>query len=133
MIAVLELKSPLPDAQFLRLRMEPLLANEHVMSVAYTGDRQRVVGGRFVEYGAYGNFAGAALFELYDGDDRLVLDHGASGTPVLDCQGRVVAVVSNILTQTVQLFSNLRVSTPWGHPNVVSVPIQVMTEISASE
>jgi hypothetical protein len=35
-----------------------------------------------------------ALLEMYDGDDRLVLDHGASGAPVFDCMGRIVAVVS---------------------------------------
>ena len=132
-IAVLELKSPVPDAQSLRLRMEPLLANEPVVSVAYAGDRLRVADGRFVEYGAYKNFTGAALFELYDGDDRLALDYGASGTPVLDCQGRVVAVVSNILTRTIQLLSSVRVSTPWGYPNVASVPIQVLKEIRISE
>jgi hypothetical protein len=33
------------------------------------------------------------LLEMYDGNDRLVLDHGASGAPVVDCSGQVVAVV----------------------------------------
>jgi hypothetical protein len=104
------------------------------MSVAYVGDRLRIADGRFVEYGASDKFAGAALFELYDGDDRLVLDHGASGTPVLDCQGRVVAVVSNVLTLTMQFLSAVRViSTAWGQPNVVSVPIQVLTDFSRAE
>ena len=41
--------------------------------------------------------------EMHDGNDRLVLDHGASGAPVLDCQGRVVAVVSTLITQTIAL------------------------------
>jgi len=31
-----------------------------------------------------------------------VLDHGASGAPVVDCAGRVVAVVSNLFTTTMQ-------------------------------
>jgi hypothetical protein len=58
-------------------------------------------------------------------DDRLVLDHGASGAPVLDCQGRVVAVVSNLFTQTMQFLSKpIRISTAWGQANVASVPIQ---------
>jgi hypothetical protein len=132
-LAVLELKTPISAAQFLRFRMEPLAANERVMSVAYVGDRLRVADGRFVEYGAYDNFTGAALLELYDGNDRLALDHGASGTPVLDCQGRVVAVVSNILTQTIQIVSTIRVSTAWGYPNVVSIPIQVLKDFSPAE
>ena len=70
--------------------------------------------------------AGTALLEMYDGDDHLVLDHGVSGEPVLDCNGRVVAVVSNLYTQTLRLqFRAVRISTAWGEPNVVSVPVQV--------
>src|SRR5262245_19689823 len=86
-IAVLELGTPFPGAQFLRIRAEPLAADERLMSIAYPHGRLRVADGRFVNYGVDDRFAGAALLELYDGDDRLVLDHGASGAPVLDCQG----------------------------------------------
>ncbi len=61
---------------------------------------------------------------MYDGNDRLVLDHGASGAPVLDCEGRVVAVVSNIFVKTMTFMSQaIRVSTAWGNPNTASVPI----------
>lgn len=130
-IAVLELKVPLPDVRVPRFRGEPLVANERVTIAAPVGDRLRVADGRFVEYGAGEPFTGAALFELYDGNDRLVIDHGASGAPIMDCQGRVVAVVSNILTQTVTLFSTVRVSTAWGSPNVVSIPVQVLGQTSA--
>jgi hypothetical protein len=42
--------------------------------------------------------AGTAL--LYEGDNRLVIDHGASGASVVDCDGRVAAVVSNVFTQS---------------------------------
>jgi hypothetical protein len=66
---------------------------------------------------------------MYDGADRLVLDHGASGAPVLDCQGRVVAVVSNLFTQTVPFLSRAtRISTAWGQANVASIPIQVLED-----
>jgi hypothetical protein len=58
----------------------------------------------------------------HDGDDRLVLDHGASGAPVLACKGRAVAVVHNLLTRTLQFLSKaIHVSTPWQTPNVVCV------------
>jgi hypothetical protein len=133
-IAVLELKSSFPNGQILKVRTEPLVPDEPVVSLAYPHDRLRFAGGRFVEYSADGDLSGTALFELYDGDDRLVLDHGASGAPVLDCEGRTVAVVSNLLTRTIRFLSGLiRVSTPWQNPNVVSVPIQVIKDFEKAE
>ena len=133
-IAVLELRTAFSGAQGLQIRMEPLAPEEQVVSLAYPGSRLRLVGGRFVQYGDSDKLAGTALLEMYDGDNRLVLDHGASGAPVLDCEGRVVAVVSNIFTQTLQFPSRaIRISTAWGSPNVVSVPIQVLKEFSQAQ
>jgi hypothetical protein len=133
-IALLELKASFHDAQALQVRTEPLAPDERVTSIAYPSDRLRFANGRFVQYGTDGKFAGTALFELYDGDDRLVLDYGASGAPVLDCQGRAVAVVSNLLTRTIQFLSNaIRVPTPWQSPNVVCVPIQVIGDFIQTE
>jgi Trypsin-like peptidase domain len=126
-IAVLELRTAFPGGRSLKIRTEPLVPEEPVVSLAYPKNRLRFAGGRFVEYGGGDKFAGTALLEMYDGDDRLVLDHGASGAPVLDCEGRVVALVSNLFTQTMQFFSHpIRISTAWGTANVVSVPIQVL-------
>lgn len=111
--------------------MEPLVSDEDVVSLAYPGDQLRVAGGRFVQYGDTERLAGTALLEMYDGNDRLVLDHGASGAPVFDCTGRVVAVVSNLFITTMQFMSRtVRVSTAWGSPNVASVPVQVMKDFS---
>ena len=128
-ISVLELQSASSGAPGLPLRMEPLVPEERIASVAYPDGNLRVAGGRFVQYGDSGRLAGAALLELYDGDDRLVLDHGASGAPVFDCAGRVVAAVSNLFTTTKQFLSRtIRISTAWGQPNVVSVPASVLTD-----
>jgi hypothetical protein len=129
-IAVLELSAPFPGAAALPIRREPLGRDERVASLAYPGGLLRFAGGRFVQYGEDDNFAGTALLEMYDGNDRLVLDHGASGAPVLDCEGRVVAVVSIAITQTINfLASAVRTSTAWQTPNVVSIPIQVLEDI----
>jgi len=123
-VALLELQTPFPGANGLQVRKEALGPEEAVISVGYPEGRRRVAHGRFVQYGDGDRLAGTALFELYDGNDRLVLDHGASGAPVVDCAGRVVAVVSNLMTTTLQFFSReIRISTAWGSPNVVSVPI----------
>jgi hypothetical protein len=128
-IAVLELGIAYSDAHSLQIRLEPLTTEERVVSLAYPRNRLRFAEGRFVENGASDKLAGMALFELYDKDDRLVLDHGASGAPVLDCQGRVVAVVSNLFSQTMHFLSNtVRIPTAWGQANVATVPIQVLRE-----
>jgi hypothetical protein len=126
-IALLELRTGFFGARELPVRKGPVAREEQVASLAYSGNQLRFVGGRFVQYGDGDHFAGTALLEMYDGNDRLVLDHGASGAPVLDCDGSVVAVVSNIFTQTLQFPSRtIRISTAWGSPNVVSVPIHVL-------
>jgi hypothetical protein len=133
-IAVLELQTVFSGAQGLQLRLERLVPEEPVVSLAYPGNHLRVAGGRFVQYGDGDRFAGTALLEMYDGNDRLVLDHGASGAPVLDCAGRVVAVVSNLFTTTMQFISRaVRISTAWGNPNVLSVPIQAAKDFSRAE
>jgi len=130
-IAVVELQTGFSGAEIIRLRLEPLVPEEPVVSFAYPAGTLRVVSGRFVQYGDGGRLAGTALLEMYDGNDRLVLDHGASGAPILDCAGRVVAVVSNVFTTTMHFASRMiRISTAWGTPNVVSVPVPVLREAS---
>jgi hypothetical protein len=132
-IAVLELQTAFPDAHSFQVRKEPFTSEEPVVSLAYPHSRPRFVAGRFVEYGG-GKVAGMALLEMYDRDDRLVLDHGASGAPVLDCKGRVGAVVSNLITSTLSFPSGtVRVSTAWGSANVVSVPVPFLQDVSRAE
>lgn len=130
-IAVLELRSAFPGASVLQSRMDPLVPEERVVSLGYPRGQLRFAGGRFVRYGDDATFGGTALLEVHDGNDRLVLDHGASGAPVLDCDGRVVAVVSTIITQTIGFPSGvIRTSTAWQTPNVVSIPIVALKDFS---
>jgi hypothetical protein len=52
------------------------------------------------------------------------------GALVVDCDGRVAAVISNMFTQNLQWASRqIRISTAWGTPNVVAVPAHALAEI----
>jgi hypothetical protein len=133
-MAVLELKGAFAGAAALRVRTAPLVAEERLLSLAYPNGELRFASGRFAQYGDEGGFAGAAMIEMYDGNDRLVLDHGASGAPVLDCEGRVVAVVSTLMTRTLNLPTGaVRVSTAWQTPNVLSIPAEDLAGVSRTE
>jgi hypothetical protein len=130
-LAVLELQSELPGARTAAIRTAPLAPDEEVVTLAYPAGRPRLVGGRFVKYGDDERFAGRALLEMFDGNDRLAIDYGSSGAPVYDCEGRIAAVVTTVITQTLPgAWGGVRVSTAWGTPNVLSVPIQAIEEYS---
>jgi hypothetical protein len=129
-LAVIELQRAVPTAWSVPIRKEPLAPDEKVVTFVYPDGRPHVVEGRFVRFGEDGKLAGTALLEMYEGDNRLVIDHGASGAPVMDCEGRVAAVVSNVFTQSLMWASRqIRISTGWGMPNVVSVPVQALDEV----
>ena len=133
-LAVLELQTAVPDARSVAIRMLPLMPEDRVVTVAYPNDRLNTVVGRFVQYADTGRLAGTALLEIFKGENRLVIDYGASGAPVFDCEGRVAAVISTVITQILSTpFGNRRVSTAWGSPNVVSIPIQQLMEFSKAQ
>jgi hypothetical protein len=133
-LAVLELQTAVPNARSVAIRMLPLMPEDRVVTFAYPNDRLHTVVGRFVQYADTGRLAGTALLEIFEGENRLVIDYGASGAPVFDCEGRVAAVISTVITQILSTpFGNRRVSTAWGSPNVVSVPIQQLMEFSKAE
>jgi hypothetical protein len=133
-MAMLELETAFPGALALRVRLQPLLPGERLLSLAYPNGKLRFASGRFVQYGTEDNRVGTAFVEMHDGSDRLVLDHGASGAPVLDCEGRVVAVVSTLITQTIALPTGaVRVSTAWQTANVVAIPAEALKGFPLSE
>jgi hypothetical protein len=130
-LAVIELQDPVEHVRVVGIRREPLLPEEQVTTITYPAGRPHPVAGHFVRMGDAGKLTGMALLEFYKGDNRLIVDHGASGAPVLDCEGRVAAVVSNVFTQSIQFPSReIRISTAWGMPNVVSVPLQALDDLS---
>lgn len=132
-IAILKLRRTVREAMPLTIRSQPLEADERVLSIAYSGLKLRFANGRFVRNETESDLNGAALFEIYDGMDRLAIDEGASGAPVVDCHGKVVGVVTGTLTQTVSMFSGtVRISTAWQKPNVVGIPVHRLASLKIS-
>jgi hypothetical protein len=124
-LAVLQLQTAISSARSAPIRMSPLVPDDRIVAMIYPDRQRRAVSGRFVQYATDGKLAGAGLLEIYEGDNRFVIDHGASGAPVFDCEGRIAAVISTIVTQIFRTpFGERRISTAWGTPNVVSVPIR---------
>ncbi len=146
--AIFELREPFPDAQTLKLREKPLSRNEPVRSIAYL-DRLRFAKGRFAEIAGSNDvprdhpFAkvrpGSGLFEMWDieerNNDRFVLDHGASGAPIVDCEGQVVAVASSIVTQGSLYFAGreITLTTSWGLANNTAALIQPLFDITLTQ
>jgi Trypsin-like peptidase domain len=124
-LAVLELQTAVSTARSVPIRLSPLVPDDRIVTLAYPNRQPRSVTGRFVQYATEGRLAGTGLLEMYEGNNRLVIDHGASGAPVFDCEGRIAAVISTVITQIFRTpFGEQRISTAWGTPNVVSVPIR---------
>lgn len=133
-LAVLELQTPISAARTVPIRISPLVPDDRIVTMAYPNRQPRSVSGRFVQYANEGKLAGTGLLEIYEGNDRLVIDYGASGAPVFDCEGRIAAVISTVITQIFRTpFGEQRISTAWGTPNVVSVPIRELMGTLASE
>jgi hypothetical protein len=142
--ALFELREPFPNAQTLKLREKPLSRNEPVRSIAYL-DGLRFAKGRFAEIAGSSDIPGdhpfakvrpgSGLFEMWDieerNNDRYVLDHGASGAPIVDCEGNVAAVASSIVTQGSLEFAGreFRLTTPWGMANNTAALIQPLFDI----
>jgi len=144
--AIFELREPFPNAQTLKLREKPLSRNEPVRSIAYL-DGLRFAKGRFAEIAASSDilsdhpFAkvrpGSGLFEMWDieerNNDRYVLNHGASGAPIVDCEGNVAAVASSLVTQGSLFFAGreITLTTPWGMANNTAALTQPLFDISS--
>ena len=143
--ALFELREPFPNAHTLKLREKPLSRNEPVHSIAYPAGL-RFAKGRFAEIAGSSDIPGdhpfakvrpgSGLFEMWDieerNNDRYVLDHGASGAPIVDCEGNVAAVASSFITQGSVYFAGreFRLTTPWGMANNTAALIQPLFDIT---
>ncbi len=143
--AIFELQEPFPNAHTLKLREKPLSRNEPVHSIAYPAGL-RFAKGRFAEIAGSSDIPGdhpfakvrpgSGLFEMWDieerNNDRYVLDHGASGAPIVDCEGNVAAVASSFITQGSVYFAGreFRLTTPWGMANNTAALIRPLFDIT---
>ncbi|WP_336487602.1 S1 family peptidase [Methylobacterium nigriterrae] len=131
-VAIIELQEPFPNATVLDLQPQPPAEDAPVLVLGYPGGRMEAAQGVVRRSRELADrYAGLALFEV-QGSNRLLLDGGASGAPVLDCgQGRVVAVLNGLLTSPSLPFlpPNRVVPTPWGSPTNTAVPASTLAAI----
>jgi hypothetical protein len=132
-VAILELREPFPDAHVLDVQPEAPAADATVLVLGYPGGRMQAARGTVrVVKDPPGKYAGLTFLEV-QGDNRLLLNAGTSGAPVLDCrQGRVVAVINGLLTGPSLPFlppERSVVPTPWGSPTNTAVPAATVATV----
>ena len=137
-MAVIELETPFTNALVLPIRSEPMTNGASVVSLAYPDDTLHFAQGIFhgVATESYEDkrLAGFALFEMYDGNNRAVLNNGASGAPIIDSEGKVFAVVSILMRRELLVFERVIVITPpWGRPNNSGVLTLALLKSSVPE
>lgn len=132
-VAIMELQDPFPNALVLPIWSNALAEDAQVLVLGYPRGRMQAVRG-IVRRSAdpAGRYAGLTLLEV-QGSNRLLLNDGASGAPVLDCgQGRVVAVLNGLLTgPSLPLLpsDSSVIPTPWGSPTNTAVPASILPAI----
>jgi hypothetical protein len=128
-IAVIELQKPLFDVKPIPVSKDMPTAKSPSYCSGFTEGTLRHASGTFHRIGKDEDspeLNDFGLFEMYEGNDRLALDHGASGAPVLNTKGEVVAVLAIVKTGEVKMINGvepMRVSTSWGTPNQAATMI----------
>jgi V8-like Glu-specific endopeptidase len=132
-LAILELQDPFPNARVLDIQPEAPAKDATVLVLGYPAGKMQAARGivRESEDSAR-RYPGLALFEV-QGSNRLLLNGGASGAPVLDCRhGRVVAVLNGLLTGPTLPFlppESSVIPTPWGSPTNTAVPASTLAAL----
>ncbi|MFE1599721.1 S1 family peptidase [Methylobacterium sp. ID0610] len=132
-VAIMELDDPFPNAAVLDVQLTIPAQNASVLILGYADGRMQAARGVVRRAGeAAGRYAGLALIEV-QGSNRLLLNGGASGAPVLDCaKGAVVAVLNGLLTSPSLPFlppQHAVIPTPWGSPTNTAVPAATLAAI----
>jgi hypothetical protein len=126
-LAVLKLEKPFQGARPLVIRAEPLKPGEKIISPAYPGGFLELTTGYFLGIDlAPSNERKEGSYAIEIDGNRLALDNGASGAPVLDCTGRVVAAVS---AQFYLVSENgLDEATPRGQKTNEAIPVTILSD-----
>ncbi|KQQ07686.1 S1 family peptidase [Methylorubrum extorquens] len=132
-VAIMELQDPFPNATVLDVQLAVPPQNASVLVLGYADGQLRAARGIVRRAGeASSRYAGLTLLEV-QGTNRLLLNGGASGAPVLDCvKGAVVAVLNGLLTSPSLPFLPSHyavIPTPWGSPTNTAVPASSLAAI----
>jgi len=123
-LAVLKLEKAFQGARPLVIRTEP---GEMVITPAYPGGFLELTEGRFLGADlALSNEKNEGSYAIEIDGNRLALDSGASGAPVLDCAGRVVAAVSAQFYLASE--NGLAEPTPRGQKTNAATPVTILAD-----
>jgi hypothetical protein len=129
-LAVVELRDAFPNARVLEVRPSAPVEGEAVLIPSYPAGKLRVANGRVRKSDdAQSRYRGLSFLEVH-GSNRLLLNGGSSGAPVLDCRdGRVTAILNGLLTGPSIPFlppESSVIPTPWGSPTNTAVPATML-------
>lgn len=137
-IALIDLPAGIIGRTDVGVRYEGLQDREPVFGLAYRDGALRFAYGRHMlpkrssSPAAGSGESPPLMFELADWEHRvrMVFDHGSSGGPVFDCAGRLVSLMSQAITQTIDIGIGepMRVSSAWGQPNMIGVHVSQIDE-----
>lgn len=140
-IIVLELKEPFIGARVLDIRREPMTNGSPIVSLAYP--HGHICFARGIFHGiAPKNYQDVriinfALLEMYSDSDRLILDHGSSGAPILDDDGRVVAILGGMMRYANEIILPFdlvtRVIKSWETPNYFGTMTDALQKFTVSD
>jgi trypsin-like peptidase len=126
-LAVLKLEKPFQGARPLAIRTAPLKPGEKVITPAYPGGFLELAEGHFLGIDlALSNERKEVSYAIEIDGNRLALDSGASGAPVLDCTGQVVASVSALFYLASE--NGLDEATPRGQKTNEAIPVTILPD-----
>jgi S1-C subfamily serine protease len=120
-ISILELDHAITNIKPLSISDIFPSKEEEAVTLGYPFGKLTEAGGRYVKHKNNDMF-----FELFKDNNRLAVDHGSSGAPIFNCEGKVIGVTEAILVNPITLFlthGEQRIPPPWGHPNVIGIHI----------